>query len=257
MEAAALRAAPIRLKYGYLITMTFRIRSIILIECAQNTCEVSIPYQRLEGVFMATLNFIRGKIGQFVGSSWKGKSYIKTFTKPGNPRTADQVAVRTVFLNVSRIAKSLYEKVLKPFTFPKPKRQTAYNRMIQINKPMFEGKVFDPVMLKIFEGPLNNPGITSAVLENAGTANEDILLSYPIDTGEKTDNAVMVIYDETTGTTLFTEGKRDDGEIEVKLKPISPVDPAKLHAYLVFSQPPTEGTGEKGLVSGTAYKKIA
>jgi hypothetical protein len=210
---------------------------------------------------MATLNFIRGtirgKIGQFVGSSWKGRSYIKTFTKPGNPRTADQVAVRTVFYNVSQIAKAVYENVLKPYTFPKPRRQTAYNRMIQINKPMFESKAFDPAKLKIFDGPLDNPGITSAVLENAGTPNEDLLVSFDITTGEKTDKAIMVVYNEATGTALYSEGKRDDGEIEVKLKPISPVDPAKLHAYLVFSQPPADGTGETGLVSGTAYSKVA
>ena len=83
---------------------------------------------------MAELNFvrgtIRGKIGQFVGSSWKGKPYIKTFTKPGNPRTADQVAVRTVFQKVSHIAKNIYKHVLKPYTFPTPRRQTAFNQMI-------------------------------------------------------------------------------------------------------------------------------
>lgn len=34
---------------------------------------------------MATLNFIKGsikgKIGQFVGSSWRGKDYIKTYVE--------------------------------------------------------------------------------------------------------------------------------------------------------------------------------
>jgi hypothetical protein len=49
------------------------------------------PYQRLEGrPSMATLNFIRGsikgRVGQFVGSSWRGKDYIKTFTPPSNPQ---------------------------------------------------------------------------------------------------------------------------------------------------------------------------
>jgi hypothetical protein len=40
---------------------------------------------------MASLNFvkgsIKGRVGQFVGSSWKGIDYIKTYTPPGNPRT--------------------------------------------------------------------------------------------------------------------------------------------------------------------------
>jgi hypothetical protein len=30
---------------------------------------------------------IKGKVGQFVGSSWKGIDYIKTYTPSGNPRT--------------------------------------------------------------------------------------------------------------------------------------------------------------------------
>jgi len=99
---------------------------------------------------MATLNFIRGtirgKIGQFVGSSWKGKSYIKTFTKPGNPRTADQVAVREVFQKVSHIAKSIYGNVLKKYTFPKPREQgsawtriTAHYFGARFDFPQFSG----------------------------------------------------------------------------------------------------------------------
>ena len=209
---------------------------------------------------MARLNFIRGtirgRIGQFVGSSWKGRSYIKLFTKPGNPRTAGQVAVRTVFQNVSHIAKLIYRNVLKPYTFPKSRRLLAHNRMLQINKPMFEGKEWKPERLKIFEGPLDNPGITGAVLENPGTPNEDVLLSFDIMPGDSSDKAIMVVYDETTGTALSDEGTRLDGELEIKLKTISPVDPAKLHAYLVFSQPPADGTREPGQVSNTAYSKV-
>ena len=209
---------------------------------------------------MATLNFIRGtirgKIGQFVGSSWRGKSYIKTFTKPGNPKTADQVAVRSVFYNVSQFAKAIYENVLKKYTFPKPRRQSAYNRMIQINKGMFETKVWDPTKLKILDGPLNNPGIENAILENAGTDREDVLFQFNIMTGDKNDKAIAFIFDEVTGAVLTTEGTRDDGELEIKLAPISPVTREKLHAYMVFVKEPTEGTNEKGLVSGTAYKNV-
>jgi hypothetical protein len=35
--------------------------------------------------------------------------------------------------------------------------------MIQINKPLFVGKGRKPEMLKIFECPLHNPGITAMV----------------------------------------------------------------------------------------------
>jgi hypothetical protein len=209
---------------------------------------------------MATLNFIRGtirgKIGQFVGSSWKGKSYIKTFTKPGNPRTKDQMAVRTVFQNISHIAKAVYENVLKPYTFPKPRMQTAYNRMIQINKPMFDGKEWKPEMLKIFDGPLYNPGFDQATFEKQG-AKESVLFGFNDTDGEKTDIAICIIYDEASGTAVFEIGSRKDVEISVNLGLMSPADKNKLHAYLVFAQAPADGNGETGLVSGTAYSKVA
>jgi len=50
---------------------------------------------------MATLNFLdgsfRGKLGNVIGSSWKGKPYVKAYAKTGNPKTEKQVAVREVF----------------------------------------------------------------------------------------------------------------------------------------------------------------
>ena len=205
---------------------------------------------------MAQLNFIRGtirgKIGQFVGSSWKGKSYIKTFTKPGNPRTADQVAVRTVFQNVSHIAKSIYEAVLKPYTFPKPRRITAYNCMIQINKEMFESKEWDPSKLKIFEGPLENPGITTAAL----TGNT-VKVSFSSTPGHEQDRAIALIYDEATGSVIHKSGPRAFGFIDVSIAALGSPAIESLHAYLVFVFEPLPGTSEKGVCSGTSYAKIA
>jgi hypothetical protein len=92
---------------------------------------------------MAELNFIKGKVGQFVGSSWRGKDYIKTYTPPSNPKTEGQVAVRTIFQRTAHIVKAIYEGVLKPYTFPKPHKMTAYNKMIQVNKDMFDDKEWD------------------------------------------------------------------------------------------------------------------
>jgi hypothetical protein len=202
---------------------------------------------------MATLNFIRGtirgKIGQFVGSSWKGKSYIKTFTKPGNPRTADQVAVRAVFQNVSHIAKSIYEAVLKPYTFPKPRKITAYNRMIQINKEMFESKEWDPAGLKIFEGPLENTGF------NLSVSGDNVTMNFS-PSGEATDKAIAVIYDGNTGTVLYNVSPRSAGSLAISIASVDSGARDSLHAYFAFAREPMPGTSEKGLNSGTAYKKI-
>jgi hypothetical protein len=209
---------------------------------------------------MATLNFIkgtiRGKIGQFVGSSWKGKNYIKTFTKPGNPRTADQVAVRNIFQHVSHIAKALYANVLKPYTFPRPRRQTAYNRMIQINKVMFEAKAWEPEKLKIFDGPLYNPGISACSIDYPGEDREQVGFEWPTLPGDQNDVAIGVLYDEVSGKTLYARDTRDKGVMIIKTETIAPIDKTKAHVYLIFAKPPADGTGEAGQVSGTAYAKV-
>ncbi|MDR0644252.1 MAG: hypothetical protein LBG05_04955 [Treponema sp.] len=93
---------------------------------------------------MATLNCIKGSIkgkaGQFAGSSWKGKDRIKTCAPPGNLRTEGQAGVRNVFQHVGHIAVAIYEPALKPYTFPKPQKMSAFNKMARINKEMFDDR---------------------------------------------------------------------------------------------------------------------
>jgi hypothetical protein len=204
---------------------------------------------------MATLNFVRGsikgRVGQFVGSSWRGKDYIKTFTPPSNPKTEGQVAVRTIFQNIAHIAKAIYEGVLKPFTFPRPRTFTAYNRMVQINKELFDDLAWDPATLRIFDGPLFNPGIAAAVVSGA-----DVSVTFDAATGEGTDTAIAVIYNELTRSTFHGQAARADAVITVSIAGLDPSTLGGLHAYLVFSRAPVTGTAEAGQVSSTAYLKV-
>jgi hypothetical protein len=204
---------------------------------------------------MATLNFVRGsikgKVGQFVGSSWRGKDYIKTFTPPSNPKTEGQVAVRTIFQNVAHIAKAVYEGVLKPFTFPRPHKITAYNRMVQINKELFDDLAWDPAKLKILEGPLFNPGIAGAGVSGAGVS-----VIFDAATGEGTDKAIAVIYDELTKNAFYGVGTRADAEVSVSIAGLDPAALDGLHAYLAFAREPAAGTSDPGQVSATAYLKV-
>jgi hypothetical protein len=209
---------------------------------------------------MATLNFVtgvvKGRVGKFVGSSWKGIDYIKTYTRPGNPRTEGQVTIRNIFQHCAHIGQALNEGVLKPYTFPKPVKMTAYNRMIQINKDLFDDLAWDQTKLKIFEGPLFNPGITAAVIQNAGSATATVQVTFAGAVGDGTDIAIAVIHDEVTETTLHGQATRADAQIDVPILTFDQTDLTKLHAYLAFSKPPAHGTGETGQVSGTAYLAI-
>ena len=209
---------------------------------------------------MATLNFvkgsIKGKVGQFVGSSWKGIDYIKTYTPTGNPRTQGQVTIRTIFQRCAHIGKAINEGVLKPYTFPKPVKMTAYNRMIQVNKELFDDLLWDQTKLKVFDGPLFNPGIAAATIEGVGTPAATVKVTFASASGDGTDKAIAIIHDEATETTLYAIADRSVGEVDVPIATIAQADLSLLHAYLVFSKPPTQGTGETGEVSGTAYLKV-
>jgi hypothetical protein len=198
---------------------------------------------------------IKGKVGQFVGSSWRGIDYIKTYTPPSNPRTEGQVAVRSIFQHVAYIAKAIYAEVLKPYTFPKPQKLTAYNRMIQINKEMFDDREWDQMKLKIFDGPLHNPGIASAAVTAGADSKATVAWSPAV--GEGTDVALVVIHDETTEKTLAGKGTRQTGTLEVDTAILDQADLTKVHAYLVFAQPPAHGSDETGQVSATAYSPVS
>lgn len=115
---------------------------------------------------------------------------------------------------------------------------------------------WDQSKLKIFEGPLYNPGITGAVIENPGTATAQVKVTFAPAVGDAADKALAVVYDETSDKALTAQAERQAGEIAVSVAVLGQGDVSKLHAYLVFSKPPAPGTGEAGQVSGTAYFKV-
>jgi hypothetical protein len=207
---------------------------------------------------MAEINMLKGtmrkKFGKFVGSSWRGIDYVKLFGKPGNPRTAKQVAIRSVFRSVSSIAKRICAKVLKPYTFPKPRKLTEYNLMLRINRPMFLKRVFAPAELKIFEGELDNQGLTGAA--QAGGVVSMTFSTATVDGDGGDDVAIGVVYDSVSGRVFSALGSRKTGSLSVSLAALPDIGGAVLHAYLVFSRPPAPETSEPGQVSNTAYAVV-
>jgi hypothetical protein len=119
---------------------------------------------------MARLRFIHGsitgKIGEFIGSKWKGINYLKTYTKPANPKTAKQTAVRLVFKTISYYADSLY-KIGAYEYYPPRYQMTARNQVFVANKAMFTNKVFNRTTLALslpnfqgFNGMMTNSRAT-------------------------------------------------------------------------------------------------
>jgi hypothetical protein len=128
--------------------------------------------------------------------------------------------------------------------------------MVQINKEMFDDKEWDQTKLKIFDGGLYNPGITSAAAN--AQSGVSVVITFVGTGGSSADIPIGVVHDEASEKTFSTVGdKQETGTITVPLSlPAGQTDLTKLHAYLIFSQPPTLGAGETGQVSNTAYAAV-
>lgn len=82
---------------------------------------------------------LSGKIGNLVGSSWKGIPVLKT--KPlsvANPRTAAQVAQRNSFTGVVEYAKVILVPVIKPLRDRFAVKMSGFNTFVSDNIAFFD-----------------------------------------------------------------------------------------------------------------------
>jgi hypothetical protein len=209
---------------------------------------------------VSRINFIKGelkgRLGEIVGSSWKGKAYTKTYTQPKNPNTPAQQEIRHLFQTLAHIGTGI-RVPLEEYTRPLPKKMTAYNHLIQLNKPMFgkQGHKWDPLELVIMSGDLKSLPITTAVFDvTAFTAT----VTWDGTTGADDDKAFVVIYnDESKHIVYATEIDRSVGTVVIdasKFKDVSSYN--EIYAYLTFYRV-ADGTGiGAGMNSGTSVLKM-
>lgn len=103
-----------------------------------------------------------GKVGQTVGAKWKDKSTIRSYTKPSDPKTPDQLLVRGVFGQMSKFI-SLFSDQIKSLSALDTKGMSVRNAIIKLNKEQIKDGAFDPAELQISRGGLPNvAGFTAA-----------------------------------------------------------------------------------------------
>jgi hypothetical protein len=198
---------------------------------------------------------LKGRLGEVVGSSWRGKDYTKVYTPPRNPHTAGQTEVRTIFAHVGHIAHMIYKGVLDPYTYPVPREITKYNRMMQINHELYDDKVWAPGKLKIFAGELQGAPITSAQYREA---DDELKVYWEAEFGDTDDIVAVVVYYEITDSVLYSVGgRREESPAIIETGQIGKaLDVTKMHVYLAFAQPPSEKNGNQGMVSNTTYSVV-
>jgi len=143
-----------------------------------------------------------GRVANVVGSSWKGIAYMKSLPlSVANPRTAAQVAQRSLFANAAVFAKNILVDAIKPLWDRFAQKQSGYNAFIQANIDLFIGETPNPAVNLIFsQGQMALTPIDTLV----GTVGlTEVAVSWLNDTGEgfklATDIAYLLVINKTQG----------------------------------------------------------
>lgn len=142
------------------------------------------------------LGGIQNKVGNVVGTSWKGIAVLKSMPiSVANPRTAAQVTQRSRFANTVAFATAILAEVVKPLWDRFAQRQSGYNAFVQANIPYFSDAGLDiPSGLVISKGKMTATPIAT-VTADSGTG--QLTVTWNNDAGEGfkqgTDTLFIVI----------------------------------------------------------------
>jgi hypothetical protein len=120
---------------------------------------------------------------------------------------------------------------------------TAYNYLIQLNKPMFEkhGQKWNPLELIIMSGELKSAAIASATFDS--TALTAVVTWNML--GKATDKAFIVVYDDESKRTVYAdEVDRSAGTVTIDASVFADVSSyGEIYAYLAFYAIAADGSG--------------
>jgi len=210
-----------------------------------------LTFYKMARLPQGILGGVLGKVGNVVGSSWKGIPILKS--RPlsvANPRTTKQVAQRTKMSSVVEFAKAILASVIKPLNDRFAQQASGYNDFVSRNIHLFENAEPSPAEnLSISVGKMAKvtPEITTAD-KNTKTVEVGWATTLPDAFAAATDLAYVVLQNATTGEIVPSGGlnTRADSSTIVTLAENLEADDI-LHAWLAFRR--VDGT----VVSNTGY----
>lgn len=197
------------------------------------------------------LGGVLGKVGNVVGSSWKGIPILKS--RPlsvANPRTTKQVAQRSKMTNVVAFAQPLLSSIIKPLNDRFAQQSSGYNDFVSRNIALFASEAPTPAAdLRISVGKMAavNP---NSIDSTNGSAKVGITFPNALTDAfaSATDKAFVVIYNATQksfGTSGGNDSRNDEGADVTMSSAVATSD--VLHVWLAFRR--EDGT----IVSNTGY----
>ena len=165
-------------------------------------------------ITMGKMNLLKanweGKVGQTVGAKWKNLSTIRTYTKPSNPKTADQQKVRSVFAEMTSFV-ALFADQIKYLSALNTSGQSVRNAIIQANKAQIMGGAFNKDTLIISKG-----GLQKVAGESANQSAGKVTITWTAPTATNfTENAklVAVMVQPTSGLVEVAEADAKAGTL--------------------------------------------
>jgi hypothetical protein len=148
------------------------------------------------------LGGVKNKIGNVVGSSWKGIPVLKS--KPlsvANPRTAGQVSQRDAFALASQIGSQILASWIKPYWDRSASKQSGYNAWVSANVGFMAGGVIADYSNLIMSNGKLTPA--SSMVVAADNSDNTITLTPSVGSlnqfSSSTDIAQAVYFNATRG----------------------------------------------------------
>jgi hypothetical protein len=190
------------------------------------------------------LGGVANKIGNVVGSSWKGIATLRSLPlSVANPNTIAQRTNRKSFAIMSKLGSQVLATVCQPLWNRDAKQMSGFNAYVMTNK-----RAYDEDWVAWLANPIMSKGNLSATLQNAGINDEGANLMFIFDSvlknpqDSRDDIAyVQVIHQDNSNPAkpafyakgFITTATRSEGHVQVT-NPFEPNEGDKLIMSLSF-----------------------
>ena len=205
-------------------------------------------------IWQGILGGVSGRVGNVIGSSWKGIPVLKS--RPlsvANPRTTQQVHYRDRLTKLVALASPINSSIIIPLWNRFASRMSGYNAFIQANSEAFNSSMaFVPASFFISRGRMASTAIINADIQ---TVNTECLVSYSpsiTDSFQTSDDVPFAVITSNTGVLKgFKAGEnaRSDDSMLVTAVPGASFAVGDL-CFLAFRRP------DGSVVSNTSFKAL-
>ncbi len=163
-----------------------------------------------------------GRVGNVVGSSWKGIDVVKSMPlSVSNPRTTNQTNQRSKFAGVVNFASQINSAVIKPLNDRFALRQSGYNAFVSRNIDAFanDGTIEHYADIEISRGKMQAPES-----EGVTPASDEIVIDFATShsgTYESDDDEIYAVVvdsgfvSEVKNNVKSAQAVRSDGSVTV------------------------------------------